>query len=260
MSLFQIIPTSFEKIKSTRNEYLRSLPEFQELYLELMVPSAKNFIITIDSSHAGYVLLNTENIMFEFYLHDSYISQSKEIFRHIVQELGVKRIYCKSFDYLLYNCCITESYPHQIIGALYRNYNDVGILVNPNLSYRLACDEDIPFLLKQEDGLYESPSELEMFVKGQNISMFYEQGNFIGCGFYIKVHTDWNFVDIGMWVHPAFRRHGFATQIISVLKENCIKNNKKPICGCDIHNSASQKTLEKCGFISKHKLFEYGVQ
>jgi predicted GNAT family acetyltransferase len=63
-----------------------------------------------------------------------------------------------------------------------------------------------------------------------------------------------------MWVNPQYRRQGIATKIISYLKNNCIDSNQRPICGCAYENFASQKTLEKAGFVSKYKLLGFEVK
>lgn len=253
---FEIISAELPDIATMRNDYLGSLPEFQELYLELMVPGADFYTIGSNTQIIGYVIIS-DRVLIEFYLIGKFIPYCPEIFKQIIKRLSGGSIYCKSFDSLLLNCCLVQSLHYKLIGEHYRDFYITDIAISKNLNYRMAIEEDIPFLLKQEDGLYETPDELNMFTRGQNISMFYNGAEFIGCGFLIKVHPGWDYYDIGMWVHPSFRNKGYATQIISVLKGICLNNNWKPVCGCDINNIASQKTLEKCGFFSKHKLIEF---
>jgi RimJ/RimL family protein N-acetyltransferase len=254
---FQISTSDFKEIETLRKDYLTSLPEFQELYLELMVPDATKYQVKDHEEIIGYAIITSEKILIEFHLIEKCIPHCNEIFKYLMEQLLVKSIYCKSFDFILLNCCLVQSLPYKLIGAHYRNYFYTEIRISPDLTHRLAQEDDIPFLLKQEDGLYETQDELKMFVKGRNISMFYADEKFVGCGFMIRVHPDWDYFDIGMWVNPLYRKQGYALQIISVLKETCLKNNHKPICGCDIDNIASQKTLEKCGFYSKYKLIGF---
>ena len=45
---------------------------------------------------------------------------------------------------------------------------------------------------------------------------------------------------------------GYATLIISHLKETCLKAGYTPIAGCAADNIVSRRTLEKCGFMTKH--------
>jgi hypothetical protein len=39
-----------------------------------------------------------------------------------------------------------------------------------------------------------------------------------------------------------------------------LENRLKPSCGCDVNNIASQKNIEKSGFVSKHKLICFAVE
>ena len=65
-------------------------------------------------------------------------------------------------------------------------------------------------------------------------------------------YPDKEILDVGMWVNPVFRRQGYATLIISHLKETCLKAGYTPIAGCAADNIVSRRTLEKCGFMTKH--------
>ncbi len=72
-----------------------------------------------------------------------------------------------------------------------------------------------------------------------------------------RIIKDKNYFDIGMHVVSSQRRQGLGTQIILDLVRYCQDREYIPVCGCDINNAASRKTLEKAGFISKHILIEF---
>jgi predicted acetyltransferase len=258
--MIQIIKTDLKEIESLRNKYLNSLPEFQELYLELMIENSSCYKLFVNENQAGYAIKTSENVLIEFYLENHFLPKSPEIFNQIISELSIEKVYCKSFDYILLTCCLVQSYSYQLIGTLFRDFFDTTINLSDDFKIKHANESDLPFLLKQQDGLFETPQELEHFVKNNNILLFEKNNNLAGCGFLIRVHKDWNYYDIGMWVNPDYRKRGVATQIIAYLKDTCINNKWKPICGCAIDNIASQKTLEKNGFISKHKLIEFNVK
>ena len=63
---------------------------------------------------------------------------------------------------------------------------------------------------------------------------------FWGCGYLIRVLPDKEILDVGMWVNPVFRRQGYATLIISHLKETCLKAGYTPIAGCAADNIVSK--------------------
>jgi len=256
----KIIKVSQSEINFLRLEYLNSLPEFQELYLEMMIEKSEFYKIILEENIIGYAVKTNENVLIEFYLKEKFIADCESIFKSVIEELLIEKVYCKSFDFLLLNCCLISNYSYKIIGSLYRNYFKTENYFKDEFEIRIAEISDHEFLLQQKDGLYETPEELEYFIKGKNILLFFKKEKLVGCGYLIKIHNDFNFYDIGMWVNPDFRKQGIATQIISYLKNHCIKNNFIPICGCAIENMTSQKTLEKNGFFSKHKLIEFIVK
>jgi RimJ/RimL family protein N-acetyltransferase len=247
-------------ITHLRRFYLQSLAEFQELYIELMIEHSAIYNIMYNGNLAGYVIISSNNILVEFYIIEKFVPFSSEIFSVIISELAVYTAYCKSFDFLLLTCCLLQSSSYTPIGTLFRNYFHTQDFHTTSLNTRFATLNDYEFLLQQRDGLYETPDELDKFIRGGNIIMFFKNNVLVGCGYLIKIHTDWDYYDIGMWVNPDFRKQGFATQIISYLKHTCIENKWIPICGCAFENIASKKTLEKNGFISKHNLFEFKFQ
>jgi RimJ/RimL family protein N-acetyltransferase len=127
------------------------------------------------------------------------------------------------------------------------------------LEVRFAEDADLPYLLRQNDEVFEPKHLLGSFIKNKGISLFEKDKIIAGCGFLTQIHSKYNYYDIGVWVNPEFRNRGYATQIVSYLKDYCLKNNVLPVCGCSAENIASQKTLAKAGFISTHELIEFTI-
>ncbi|MDD4645776.1 MAG: GNAT family N-acetyltransferase [Bacteroidales bacterium] len=256
----QLLKTDRDSLSELRTFYFNSLPEFQELHLELLVEESDCLVITLDRNAIGYFIKTKDNILVEFYLTDDYISEGPSLFLDIIRKYSIRSVYCKTFDSLLLNCCLMYSTGYKIIGTLFRSFNDTECYKIDGLTHRIAGEPDYPFLLQQEDGLYETPEELERFVKGGNITMFLKDNELYGCAYLIRVHEDWDFYDIGMWVNPKFRHRGIATGIISYLKETCLKHHWNPVAGCAYENTASQRTLEKNGFTSKYKLLEFSFR
>jgi RimJ/RimL family protein N-acetyltransferase len=89
---------------------------------------------------------------------------------------------------------------------------------------------------------------------------FYRNDEFIGCGMVLRTNAEWDFCDLGVWVSPLKRGNGIGSQIILKLREFAINSNMKPSCGCAIENVASQKAIERSGFVSKHKMIEFTVK
>jgi RimJ/RimL family protein N-acetyltransferase len=258
----QILKADLYETETLRNDYLDSLAEFQELFLEMKINNSGFYLIVDNSITVGYVIKTTDNILVEFYLADSFVPKCMEYFSLIVNELSIKKVYCKSFDYLLLTCCLMQSFPYTLIGILFRDLVNTEIKYIAGLSNRFANESDKSLVLQQKDGLielYETIDYLESFIKNKNLILFYKEDNLAGCGTILRIHKNWNYYDIGVWVKSEYRNQGVGTNIISHLKEYCLSKNWEPVCGCAVGNVASKKTLEKSGFISKHKLIEFKV-
>jgi RimJ/RimL family protein N-acetyltransferase len=260
--LINFLEVTDYEIDELRNEYLKSLPEFQELYLELMFNDALFYEIIDNNELIGHAIKTPQNVLIEFYIKERFIPKSSVYFNLTINELLIKNVYCKSFDYLLLNCCLIESYPYSLVGSLFRDFHEPTTRKQNTLSIRRATEPDIPLILNQKDDLielYETTDQLSTFIKNKNIFLFFDQDNLLGCGTIIRTHKNWNYHDIGVWVKSEFRKQGFASLIILYLIDFCVNNNWIPTCGCAIENVASHRTLERSGFISKHKLINFEV-
>ena len=150
-------------------------------------------------------------------------------------------------------CCHAFCRSGEIGGLLFRFFTDeVAVSLPDGVTVREAEEADIPLLLTHDSDLYESPEELNYTVSHRMVLMYEKDGLLLGCGYLIRVLPGRDIFDVGMWVNPAFRRQGYAVMIISHLKETCLKMGYTPIAGCAADNVASRRTLERCGFTTKH--------
>jgi RimJ/RimL family protein N-acetyltransferase len=256
----KIIKTTFEKIKKYRKDYLNSLPEFQELFLELMINNADFYFLEIEEISIGYVIKNSDDVLIEFYVTNKYISKSNDLLKQILNELSITEIYCKSFDFLLLNNCLLNSFPYAVIGVLYRDYVEALIEIDQEIKMQKSTLSSKKILLEQDNSikeLFATEQQLTEFVSKENVFEFYKNEDLIGCGMVLKTNADWNFCDLGVWVNPSKRGNTFGSQIILKLREFAINNDMKPSCGCAIDNIASQQAIEKSGFINKYVLIRF---
>jgi len=256
----KIIKTSIEKIKKYRTDYLKSLPEFQELFIELMICNSDYYIFQSGNNEIGYAIRNNDGVLIEFYVLDKYIPESNEIFGKVLKDLSITDVYCKSFDSLLLSNCLLKTLPYSIVGLMYRDYSEPMIMIDSSMIMKKADLLSVGLLLGQDESikeLFETEQQLIDFITNENVFEFYKNEEFVGCGMVIRTHPDWSFCDLGVWVNPSKRGKAIGAQIILKLRDFSIKNNAKPSCGCAIENNASQKTIEKSGFVSKYKLINF---
>lgn len=247
---------SLDEIGTYRNQYLASIYEAQELYIEWLVRDSDVYIIDADET-IGYFAVTGENILVEFYLVQSSIKDCENIFEQVIGEFKIEKALCKSFDSVFLKCCLKCSISHEVAGTLFRDFVPTPEDHMSEFLIREATEADKADLLCHTDGLYESESELDFMIQNRNISMYILDNELVGCGFIIKTLENREYRDIGMWVQTKFRNKGYATRIIANLKGYCLRNGMRPVCGCAVDNIASRKTLEKNGYYSKHDLIEY---
>lgn len=256
----KIVKTSIDKIKKYRTDYLNSLPEFQELYVELMTGQSDYYIFQVDNDETGYAIRSNDGVLIEFYVFDKYIPDSNEFFQQVLNDLSITDIYCKSFDSLLLINCLKCSFSYSLIGVLYRDYSEAQIKKDPEIEMQRVDHSSISFLLSQDDSireLFETEEQLAHFILNENVFRFSKKDDFVGCGMVLRTNPDWDYCDLGVWVEPSKRGNRIGSQIILKLRDFAVDNNMKPSCGCAIENIASQKTIEKSGFVSKYNLIHF---
>ena len=117
---------------------------------------------------------------------------------------------------------------------------------------------DIAELAELSDDFFDGPSEIAEYIAADGLTVYRRRaGALIGAGVRHRVVEAIDGVDIGMVVAPAFRGRGYGAEIVRDLKARCHDLKQRPICGCDIDNIASQRTLERAGFVSRHNLLEF---
>jgi len=256
----EILKTAIDKISKCRKGYFDSLPQFQEAFLELMIGDC--YIFRGDSEEIGYVVLNNEDVLIEFYVSLKYISQSTNIFRQVICELSITDIYCKSFDSLLLNNCLLNLYPYSLVGLLYRDYVAPLVEKDPKIIYKKSDFLAAEFLASQDESimeLFDTKEQVVDYIQNHDVFEFYKDEAFFGCGMVIRTHPDWNFCDLGVWVVPSQRGKSLGAQILLNLSEFAGKKNLTPSCGCAIDNIASQKTIQKSGYVSRYSVINFQV-
>lgn len=255
-----IVKTTFDKIKKYRIDYFNSLPEFQELFIELMIDESDFFLLTDDDKEIGYTIRNNEGILIEFFIQNQYQTERNMFFNQTLKELSIEDIYCKSFDSLLLSNCLNNSFSYSVVGILFRDFIEGLLKKDPEIRMQKTDLSSLDYLLKQDNSikeLFETEQQLKDFILNENVFLVYKNDDFIGCGMVIKTNTAWNFCDLGVWVKPSKRGNNFGSQIIVDLREFAIQNKLNPSCGCAVENIASQKTIEKAGFRSKYRMIHF---
>jgi len=242
--------TSQEELDSQRKQYFDSLIEPQELYNELLVEEGKGYSISDNGENIGYFIVREHEIV-EFYLSNRYYFAMELIFSQIIQEYAITGSMVKSFDFLLMNLShqfFKKSLPD---GYLFRHsHPEERVILSPICDIqRRPCDiTDIPVILEISGDFFSGADELTRLIYRKDIFIYEKDTILYGVGLCLRTHPNYNWYDIGMIVHPSFRRIGLGSYIFQDMKLNSIRKGGFPTAGCGCDNHGSRKCIEKSGF------------
>ncbi len=246
-------------IEKLRAEYIDTLPFPEELYMEWLVRAGIPFLILDNEAIIGYFVMTDAHMMIEFYVTTKYVTNCEKIFNDIIEKNQIVSVMLQSFDGLILKCCVSAHYQGEMVGTIFRDFSATPKVDSSPYTIQLAQSSDFDLLVSYKDELYDSEEQLNYMIKNKIIYMYFLQNNLVGCGFLTRIRPNRNWYDIGMWVSTPYRKKGIGKLILSDLKDFCLNNKYRPICGCAANNLVSRKTIEKCGFYSKHALIVFKV-
>jgi GNAT superfamily N-acetyltransferase len=260
--MIELMPVeSLAEIQEQRDYYLKELAYSQGLNTEENVWESQYYKIKINSAWVGYICVDSEKTLWEFYLIKSALIYSQDVFKFLIDMNYIVAAESKSYDHLLLSLCFDFHKKAACNAYLFRDDTDVKYSLSEfdNIRIRLATTED-----------FKSLSEINRFAEGvdffynleeeirkEEIFIFHWDNELLGAGTCKKICDSLNYYDIGMIVAEKHRKKGLGTYIILKLKEYCYNNNQSPVCECYYFNYSSKKTLEKAGFISNHRMIRF---
>jgi len=242
-------------LKPYRNQYLDSLSESQELFLEIQIREGEYYLIKNDDDRSiGYIIFNGK-ILLEYFHEDDH--ETILILQKVIQSFSLESCYCKSYDNLLRNTALSIGITANIIGFSFRNYKSQNIKnAQDEISNRFANKNDFDYIWKINEEVFETKDELTDYIDDKKVIIFSKDRKVIGFGIFSPSVVGKLEHDIGMLVAKEFRRKGYATYILKFLADHCLENGWIPTAGCAVDNIGSKKTIIKIGFQNIFPLLE----
>ena len=251
---------SLQDIEDLRTNYLDELGEAQELFLELKIRQARVVKIQSYTQTIGYAILGDDNIVLEYFISRANVHQIDMIFHELLHTFSIKKALCKSFDHALLSCCVQAQKQTKAVGILFRERDLCSLyMLGEHVAIRFAEPQDAQHIAAVNEEVFEHDEEIDEVIANHNMFIFEQDRDLIGFGLFQRVIAGRAEFDIGMLVTPKFRRQGYGTAIIHYLADYCQQQGWRPICGCAIENIASQRCLEKAGFIARYRMLEFAL-
>ena len=260
--------SSAAEIADLRQEYLDSLIESQELFLELMVREAQPFAVLDGDTRVGYFFEGAEHILVEYYVRPSFFAHVDTIFGVILMERGIQTVYCKSFDQLLLSCCLDVQKKTEAVGYLFREYEKrpaLNLSKRPlsttfnNITTRLATKADEAYIADINEEIFDHLHEITEVIENDNMLIFQQEEAVVGFGIFQRVIAGRPEFDIGMLVTREFRRQGYGAFILRYLMNYCEDLGYRPTAGCAIENLASRRCLERAGYKAQYRMLAFTI-
>lgn len=240
-----------------RQEYLQSLTESQELYLESLVTRARKALFVEGARIVGYAAFH-DGTLVEFFLRDEEPVALEEAFAQLVSAFRITHALCKTFDVQLLGAA--ASIPARIVttGLLFRRLSLSNARVDRDVVARLVTERDVETVLSIHDDFFDGQAEVADYVSDRGLYLFETHaGEPLGCGVMKRIVPSEPFVDVGMMVARPHRGHGLGTQIVAHVTRLALNAGYRPVCGCAVENIASRRSLERAGFRSIHRLVTF---
>lgn len=199
----------------------------------------------------GYCIIHKQTLM-------QYVQVpfDKTCFENMISTFHITSAHVCSYerDYLNH----VESYfsHSKRIAYFYKNHKEVEIRNPLHIQEKLAGLDDLLLTVKNSEGPEEWLLEyLKDLIDRESLYVYFIGETLVGTG---EVRTsDSVYANIGMTVVPNYRRQYIGSYILNQVKKRAIERGYQPICGTDVSNIASQKTIENCGFIKKYYAKEF---
>ncbi len=239
---------------SLRYDYLESLAEPQEWFLEELIQSSQTWIIP----SVAYGVISDQTLV-EFFVAKRHSDQAPHLFDTLRQQTGFDKVLAKSFDHQLMELGTIGGVVPTKTAYLFRDFSPPSISAPVDVGLRQSTSDDLSEIWEMNDDFFDVFGELTHFDSTDNLWVLEKSGEILGCGTTTRVIKDMDAVDLGMLISPKHRRQGYGSYLISSLAKLVIASGQRPICGCAEHNLASRMTLQKAGFVSNHRLVNFDM-
>jgi len=198
----------------------------------------QEYVLAIDDVPVGYGSLAIDGpwkgkpTLYEAYVVPSHRLRLLDIYRRLLEVSGAEHIEVQSND-VLATVMLHAFVPHATSEAILFHDRYVTSLAPVGATYREATESevpDVPGALRKYRGVVE--------YEGQAAA----NGG-------VMFHYNRPFGDIYMEVAEPFRRKGLGSFVVQELKRICYENGHVPAARCNPDNIASQRTLQKAGFV-----------
>ncbi len=262
MRKFNFNKADNEQTSALRKKYHSDIKSPRDGMWETFVDMGDHYLIATNDVTLGYLVLNAENYMLQFYVDDK--SLELDAFKSARETLGLNGAFIATMEAgllffslddhssvavndIMYSCPVTT----QLNDVQFPTENEWRLVDNENLDAAIEfAHEAIGANKAWLRGYYGER------IAGDELFGLWLGGVLIAAGERRISPYFSGVADLGMIVSNEHRGQGIATNILLKLLHDCRERMLYPICPTGVENTPAQRSIVKSGFIPDHRILK----
>lgn len=251
---------SRDNILNFQNQYYQHILVPIDDYWENGIIATATYYEIISQEPIGYLVIDEDRVLLQFYLYRKR-EKEKEIFENCVHLLQIETACANTYEPDYLNICLDHANDYTILAFFYRDERDIHI-EKPieDLVEKVADLSDLEDAIEYSGIKGASVDWLKHYyltlIKKKSLYLYYLENRIIGSGELRPSLTSIGASNIGMTVSDNYQKRNIGSYILYRMKTLSKQMNLIPVCGTDVDNVASQKTIQKCGFYPYHRVLK----
>lgn len=257
---------SLDGIADWRQAYLQTLVAPLDGYWETaVITRAPHYQIMVNGRAVGYFAADEQKRLLQFFATE----QAGALFAAVIGSEWVETAVASTIDPAVLSLCLDVQKSVSVHTYLFHDGRptELRLPAYPQARFRLAAKADLEALIGfygRNDEYEDTEAITDLFENFRNFAklLIERQQSFLlvngetilGVGECRISASQPPYADIGMITDRDNRRRGVGAFVLAQLKAHCTRQNLKPICSCGADNIASRKTIEKAGFVARHRI------
>lgn len=260
--MLKIQKTSQEAIAELQNSYRSRLVAPLDGMWEAFIDNAAHYEIHDADERIGYCCVQEDQKFLQFHIAAPFAHLAEEAFNLARRECNASGAMVSSFEPWLALCldhqkqCRVHTYlyrEHQRPEATLENVADLSF--HPVVEAERDEIETFVRSALDLDGDWLT-GYLQNLVNREEIFVLRTGDTPMATGELRVSDTQSPYADLGVIVGKEHRRKGFATYVLSELREMCHARELQPICSTTLENTGAQRAINGAGFVASHRLLE----
>lgn len=248
---------SIEKINSLRVElYSTFTSALDSMWESLYIANSQPYLIQNEDVVLGYCCIDENQSLLQLYLKKAYKHLARATVLAMVEQNLITNAKLSAIEPVSFNACLAVSTTNNEDTICYEFSGHKENEVEISLVNAQAKDEEtIKEFYKTQVGFEDTFGYTQNLINRQELYIVKRGDVFVGTGECRLSDSQPNVADVGVAVHTAHRRKGYAAQILQILAGKAQLAAREPICSTTVDNVGSQKAIVNAGFYPSHIIF-----